>query len=443
MPLVNIKHNHFRLLMVALNVLLIVFLLYISADATYRICDNFLARSFVQDTKLILLSPFERALIGFLLLTLLVLNIVFREILNKKNKNAVYVLCALDILIGMAIIYTLNFAHKGILFLTFANILFYVDQKTLKYILCFVTIVAFILFDYNILSYFFNVVSLDQLISYYDQPQQFTVYTIKSILSSINEILLFLFMIVMVQEQVDETTVIHALYTQLNSTVQQLTYANAELENYAKLSEETAKIKERNRLAREIHDTVGHTLTGISVGLDASLTLLDLNPAMAKAYISKIQVMSREGLLEVRRSVHELKVDAIEKYTLVPALEKLAADIRTLTKLDVRLSIEGDSSQLAGNEEEAIYRIVQESTTNVVKHSNATEINIRILFKNYEVEMEVLDNGTGSKSFVKGFGITHMEERMLALNGEVIFIGRNEVGFCVAVLMPLKMRSIV
>ena len=96
-------------------------------------------------------------------------------------------------------------------------------------------------------------------------------------LNSLNHVLFIAFMSFSLQKQVKEKQKIEKLYTKLIDTTRELSIANKKLEDYAKKSEEMAKIQERNRLAREIHDTIGHSLTGIVTGLDACKTIIDID----------------------------------------------------------------------------------------------------------------------------------------------------------------------
>ena len=106
------------------------------------------------------------------------------------------------------------------------------------------------------------------------------------------------------------------LNNQLNSANDELKYVNMQLSEYAKESEKMAETKERNRLAREIHDTLGHSLTGIITGIEACTTLMDVAPEATKEQLKAIAEVARQGITDVRRSVKALRPDALESQTL-------------------------------------------------------------------------------------------------------------------------------
>ena len=103
---------------------------------------------------------------------------------------------------------------------------------------------------------------------------------------------------------------------------------NTELNNYMALSEKIAEDRERKRIAREIHDTLGHALTGISAGLDAVGVLIDINPSRAKEQVKNVSEVVREGIQDVRGSLNRLRPGALEGRTLKDALEKTSASTK-------------------------------------------------------------------------------------------------------------------
>jgi signal transduction histidine kinase len=245
------------------------------------------------------------------------------------------------------------------------------------------------------------------------------------------------------QKQIKETNEIKTLYSALMKTTEELTLANIQLENYAKKSEESAKIKERNRLAREIHDTVGHSLTGIVTGLEACKAIIDNNLDLAKNQIDKITDLGRKGLLDIRRSVKALRPDTLERFSLDEALQKMIQDIIDCTDIKIFTDLEGEKlKKVCPDEEEIIYRIVQESITNAVRHGKAKNIWIKIHtnLTDNKLVIDIRDDGFGSHNSKEGFGLKHIRERINLLNGEFDFGNRSKDGFYINVKIPLRIK---
>ena len=108
--------------------------------------------------------------------------------------------------------------------------------------------------------------------------------------------------------------------------------ANTELESYIGLSEKIAEDRERKRIAREIHDTLGHALTGISAGIDAVQVLIDVDTKVAKKQLQSVSAVVRNGIQDVRRSLDKLRPGALEKGSLREALLKMIEDLKSCQK---------------------------------------------------------------------------------------------------------------
>lgn len=125
------------------------------------------------------------------------------------------------------------------------------------------------------------------------------------------------------------------------------------------ISEKNAKDKERKRIAREIHDTLGHALTGISAGIDAVLVLIDLDPSRAKKQLKNISEVVREGIKDVRRSIEKLRPGALEGQSLQVALEKIIRDYEVLSDLEITLDYQWGAVDLEVTKEDIIFRVIQ------------------------------------------------------------------------------------
>jgi signal transduction histidine kinase len=429
-----------RIIMLIINLVLVLFISIIIYNTTGRICDNNMARDFIEKIKYVPTIPWKVPVYSSILLILLFLSVIFRERLLKNNKVMVYALCVLDILCCVGIMYFLNMGYKGILLIAMANIIIYIEDKRKRTIFIVAAIILYILLDYDIISIKTNMFSINDYFNYYTATQRLYIFSIKNILNSINEIIFILFMVQVIQGQIDENNKINELYSELYKTAEELKVINIQLQGYAGKSEEMAKTKERNRLAREIHDTVGHTLTGIATGLEACIVLSETNIEKMKVQIVKISELARKGLVEIRRSVSELKLDALERYSLIDAIKKLSEDINECTNTRVNINVLGSVLKMGADEEETVYRIVQEGITNAVRHGNATLINVYLGFKDNVLQVNIIDDGIGCEVIEESFGLEHIKERVNMLGGEAEFIGKPNEGFSIVSYIPIRRR---
>jgi signal transduction histidine kinase len=246
-------------------------------------------------------------------------------------------------------------------------------------------------------------------------------------------------MVMEIQIWVEENIRTHDLNRRLLKTSEDLQLANVRLEEYARRSEESAKIKERNRLAREIHDIVGHSLMGIDIGLKACLEIFTRDPGRVRSQLEKISTLARSGVEDIRRSVHQLKVDQDEGKNFIGSLEALVIGIRECTGSDINLITSGAPYPLAPLVEEALYRAAQEGLTNAIRHGEASQIALEIHFQEKSVKLVVQDNGKGCPVIAEGFGLQHMRERSESLEGSALFTNLQN-GFLVTISIPSEPR---
>lgn len=211
---------------------------------------------------------------------------------------------------------------------------------------------------------------------------------------------------------------------------------NIQLEEYAREAEHTAQTQERNRLAREIHDTLGHALTGIIAGIDAAISMLDYSVEGSRKQLELVSEVARQGMTDVRRSVKALRPDALEKKTLSDALEQIVEQARAAYGVEIDFNNTAGTLQFDSDEEEVVYRIVQEGITNAVRHGKARRIWIRIDREEGTMRICIKDDGKGCDAICDGFGLTHMKERVHLLGGTVRFDGSD--GFRIEAEIPIR-----
>jgi signal transduction histidine kinase len=233
---------------------------------------------------------------------------------------------------------------------------------------------------------------------------------IKSMLTSINIMVFILYVVVLMRIQIDENEKILVLNDKLNKANDELKVMNIKLQDYAEKTEKMTETRERNRLAREIHDTIGHALTGIIAGIDACLTIIDYSPESVKNQLTIISKVARQGINDVRRSVKALRPDVLENSYLKDAIEKMLDEMRTTSKCNIIFENEIGELKFDSDEEDAIYRVIQESITNSIRHGKSTKIYVTLYMKKKDLILIITDNGVGCKDIKKGFGIQHMRE---------------------------------
>lgn len=194
--------------------------------------------------------------------------------------------------------------------------------------------------------------------------------------------------------------------------------ANERLRESGAQIEELSATRERYRIAREIHDTLGHSLTVVNMQLETALALLQMDKEKATVFVEKAQEMTRKGLGDIRASVAPLRASPLDGKTLEQGLKQLL-DASRDSGIDFELHTEGESRKLAPQVEFVLYRTAQEGLTNVRKHSNAKRVVLALDYRNDSlVTLTLKDDGIGCKDVKDGFGLSGIRERVQLLNGE-------------------------
>jgi signal transduction histidine kinase len=216
----------------------------------------------------------------------------------------------------------------------------------------------------------------------------------------------------------------------------ELRCANARLELQADQVAVLAVEQERNRLAREIHDAVGHSLTVVGAQLEAAEALMHQDPARALDSIQKAQRASREGLAEIRRSVSTMRATPQER-TLAESLTSLITSAER-PGLKLTLQQSGKSRSLPSLAEISLYRCAQEGITNACRHAGASEITVHLDFtSDTHVVLSVLDNGRGFSHIPESsHGLKGLRERATLLNGEFFAGTEQRGGGCCRMMIP-------
>jgi PAS domain S-box-containing protein len=180
-----------------------------------------------------------------------------------------------------------------------------------------------------------------------------------------------------------------------------------------------AALEERQRLSRELHDSVSQALYGIALGAKTAKTLLEQNPERASDPLDYVLSLAQAGLAEMRALIFELRPESLEKEGLVAALEKQAAALRARHELRVE-AVLCEEPEASSEAKEALYRIAQEALHNAIKHARAKKVKITMECYSESISLEISDDGVGFEAkgdFPGHLGLRSMRERAERLGG--------------------------
>ena len=215
----------------------------------------------------------------------------------------------------------------------------------------------------------------------------------------------------------------------------ELLTTHRKLKEYSQRIEELATIEERNRIARDLHDTIGHSMTGMIMEIEMIDCMLDENTDEAKKMLSKLKVEARDGLANVREVVETLKPNS-DIGSGFEAIKNMVDSFSKKTGLNVQLNFHGEVLNTTPSIDIVLHRTIQEALTNSVRHGKATNVEINLEYKKNSIILNIKDNGVGCGCIEKGFGLKSMEERINSLKGRVKFGCCN--GFKIDVFLPLE-----
>jgi signal transduction histidine kinase len=220
----------------------------------------------------------------------------------------------------------------------------------------------------------------------------------------------------------------------------ELQETHEKLQRYTEQVEELAVAEERNRIAREMHDTLGHRLTVAAVQLEGAARLVHTNPQKTETIIKTVYEQVKEGLAELRKTVAMMRAPVDEDLPLPQALTRLTAGLKDATGLNLKLELDNNLPELPSTYRHALFRAAQEGLTNIERHASASEAQIRLFQVDGRVYLVIEDNGVGldPAKDTTGFGLTGMRERAGLLNGEFSIQPREGGGTCLTFSLPLS-----
>ena len=219
--------------------------------------------------------------------------------------------------------------------------------------------------------------------------------------------------------------------------------AHRQLQEYAVQVEELTVAQERNRLSRDLHDTLGHRLTVSIVQLEGAERLIADAPERASQMVNAVRQQLNEGLSDVRRTVAMLRTPVFTDVSLPKALHELATGFEKATQLPIRVTLPDTLPPLPEAYRLALYRAAQEALTNVQRHAHASQASLTMDISAAGLTLCVGDNGIGLPEGAgqQGFGLRGMRERVTQLGGSVDLSSEAAGGTTVSIQLPTPLEK--
>lgn len=208
---------------------------------------------------------------------------------------------------------------------------------------------------------------------------------------------------------------------ELGQLAQHLNRMAEQLQNLMQTKEELATLEERNRLARELHDSVKQQVFATTMQVGAAQASLDLDPQAAKEHLAEADQLSRQAQKELTSLIHELRPVSLGDQPLPAALKAYTVDWARQNEIDVDVNIKGERN-LPLALEQTIFRVAQEVLANIARHSRATKAEVQLVCEREEIVLSITDNGVGfdyNSASDKGVGLRSMAERIAAVDGDL------------------------
>lgn len=425
----SISLKRIRTFMMSWNFFMITCYAMIFMFSTNYIIANNLSRDFLSSLNYI---PENPGLIFFETLILFSCVIVLMNFFDYRVKEYPFdnlLFLSIETILGFFIMKSLYFSYNGIIYLIFCDALFrFKENKYVKWLTIPLSLLL-IISNYDFFNTLFPLVNADAYFEVYTSTTRGLLQVGINFLDIINLLFFILFLMIYIANELQE----NERMTQELIMVHQV---NHELENYAAVSEKIAEDKERKRLAREIHDTLGHALTGIAAGVDACIAMIDINPEATKKQLMVISKVVRQGIVDVRNSLNKLRPGALEQHGFKGAIENMIEEFTSVSDLTISLDYRLDKVDFENTKEDILFRVIQESVTNAVRHGDATHIDISLYIEDNSLYLKIQDNGQGCEEIHYGFGLKQMKERLGMINGKVAYDGHH--GFLTIVTIPLQ-----
>ncbi len=269
-------------IMLASNWLIVMTVCGFICITTDHICNHYIARNFINRLEALPWRPVTILIEAAVLMAILTVSFFVRELICEEYPRVEIPSLIFDFAVSMLLVMVLNFNYNGILLWVFANIISRTKKNSGQFLFVMLAILSFVGTDFGLLSINYNLYNIQDYIYYYNANVQSYLLGGFNLMVSLNLVMFIIYCVFVIQKQRGTIQEVNELYEKLSQANHELQEANVELHKFALMKEKMGETKERNRLAREIHDTLGHTLTGISAGLDACLAMIDRAPDKTK-----------------------------------------------------------------------------------------------------------------------------------------------------------------
>jgi signal transduction histidine kinase len=388
---------------------------------TQRILSIVLLFSSLVAAVLVTINNPDNIAVLIVLEALLVLSFCLRSffVYKTKRKNIGKILLFVDILLIFYINFTdsSNFSQIYFYLIVAEAVVFYFSRYGFIYILIgYVSLLLTTNFKYTRWNYF-------------DISYQFP--------GMVEISFYFIFVIGMIYiagYQFNQSKILNVTMNELSVKTQQLQETNRKLNETMKSLEEMTALRERNRIAREIHDTIGHTLTTVVIEIEAGKRLVKKDPELSVEKLELAQEQVRNGLNDIRSSVKILK-DGSELLPFTPSLQVLIRETEKHAGISVDCKI-STLPVLTAEQEKVIYSALQEGLTNGIRHGRSSAFIFSLENANGRIAMKLQDNGVGCGSITLGFGLTAMKERIEEIGGKFDINSSTGQGCCLSIDIP-------
>lgn len=265
-------------------------------------------------------------------------------------------------------------------------------------------------------------------------------YIYSAVKTNTVEISLFLIMFYMIiflillhlRKELTLKTNVEELYEELRRSNYELETARSRLLDYSKQIEKITKLEERNRISRELHDSIGHNLTGVLMQVDAAKQVMEIDRNKGMEILEAAYKNINTSIEAVRQTVRDIKPN--EYQTHRSSILELINRFKSETGINVEYKTSGIPYELYPSIEMVLYRNIQEALTNAIRHGGATNILVHIIYKHECTEVVISDNGKGCREIKKGLGLSGMEERLEIIGGSIEYKLGN--GFTINMYIP-------
>lgn len=343
-----------------------------------------------------------------ILILLFIINNQVRFFILNKNKNLVF----MSIILECILAYSGYTNYSGILFFYFFtdildSALFL--KGRLSYLTFSIVLIIIIFLGWNL--------------------------NLSEMLSIVTSFIMLFILATYIKEENSGKLRAQKLYDKLRISEEKLKKANKDLESYANSIEELTLLRERNRISREIHDSVGHSLSTMIIQLGAIEKIAEKNGKLTSEMARNLGEFAKNSLGEVRCAVRALKPREFEKYEGILAVEELTKNFEKLTGVKINLGFSKEKWTLNSDQCFVLYRVVQEFLSNSLRHGKATRVDIFMGFNEENLIITLRDNGQGADKIEKGVGLKSIWERVNELGGTVAYNSKKEEGFLLKVVL--------